>query len=139
MVPRLWVPLTHSCDERNWKRASSGWFFTTPMVAKRVSTSTPLRRGAVVSVRDMMGPPNGLWWVSGGDGRRRKWQCREARGLALERVGEPDLQLDEAHGVREGAEVPGDREDLSQGRVTPGVVAGQGVLLAPGVPQGRVD
>jgi hypothetical protein len=55
MVPRLWVPLTHSLWARNWNLAASGACLTASRVANRVAVSTPLRiesstSAAVVSV-----------------------------------------------------------------------------------------
>src|SRR4051794_26530439 len=54
MVPRLWVPLTHSLWARNWKPAAWGACLTASRVANKVAVSTPLRieslTSAVVSV-----------------------------------------------------------------------------------------
>ncbi len=43
IVPRLWVPMTHSLWARNWNFAASGAAFTASSVANRVAVSTPLR------------------------------------------------------------------------------------------------
>src|SRR6476619_4682216 len=119
MAPRFWVPLTHSWLERNWNRASSGWSRTAPMVANRVSTSTPLRRWVGFSVTDMVVP---LGWggVWSGDGRGAQG-CGlggEVDRLALEGVGELDLQLDEPLGAGKGRQCPGEVECVAQREVT---------------------
>ena len=105
MAPRLCVPLTQSWVERNWKRASSGWSRTAPMVAKRVSTSTPLRGWVGFSVTDMWVPfewvvrvgqaaaaavPRGAGWAARSTASRSRasesWICsstnRSGRGKA---------------------------------------------------------
>src|SRR6187200_2221951 len=140
MAPRFWVPLTHSWLERNWKRASSGWSRTAPMVANRVSTSTPLRRWVGFSVTDIVVP---LGWVLVESGCGRGAQgCGlggELDRLALEGVGELDLQLDEALGAGKGGQCPGETEGLAQGEVTAGLVGRQRLVGAVGVAQRDVE
>src|SRR5687768_2741099 len=101
MVPWLWVPLIQRWEERNWKRAISGWARTASSVAKRASTLTPLRdRGR--SVTDMVVPFGRDGW-SGGRSRHsgRSRKGRQEAGFTLQGFGELDLQLDEAVRMRE--------------------------------------
>src|SRR5436190_6402569 len=140
MAPRFWVPLTHAWLERNWKRASSGWSRTAPMVANRVSTSTPLRRWVGFSVTDMWVPLE--WWCDGsGDGRGAQG-CGlggEVDRLALEGIGELDLQLDEPLGAGKGGQCPGEGEGLAQCEVTAGLVGSQRLVGAGRAAQRDVE
>src|SRR5438128_10952381 len=110
IVPRLWVPLTHSFRVRNWNFAASGACFTASRVANRAGVSTPLRADLLVVVVMACCPPS----CAGEHVLARGWSGGERRRLLLDHRADAFVEFDERRQRRIGRHRAGEVEHLPQ-------------------------